>query len=172
MNHFENRGAFEYKGKPYNIAHEGGIVIAVDKNRLSPTLSRIVPDKRLVFDSNGILLPKSGRSDTNDMVSLSSPREWEKYARMFYFNEIFKMITIDTSQLIGPTLLAGNRILQDGEVLSLVPRDAVIGEQKYSWTKADAGYDYGIDTYPDEYDKDFFIRLVVNKSRGYKPALI
>ena len=168
--HFKNQGEFKYKGKPYRIAREGGIVIAKDKSRLPDTLSRVIPNQKLFFDKNGILFPRSQRSDINDMVSLSSENEWEKFARMFYFDEIFKMITVDSSQLVGPTFLAGNRILHEGEVLGLVPKEAIIGEKKFSWTKAEDGYDYGETTYHDDYDRDFYQRLVVNRTKGFKPV--
>jgi len=167
------RNVFEFKGKSYRIAHEDGIVIAIEKDKLPQTLARVIPDSPLFFDENDILMP-AGKVENrnNEMVSLARIDEWEKFARMFCLDKSFKVISVETGKLIGPTFFAGNRILKNGEILALVPKDAIVEEKRFDWAQAEDDYDYGVDDYADDYDRDFYQRLVVNRSKGLKPKEI
>ena len=162
---------FDYNGKEYRIAHEGGIVVAREKDRLPESLARVTSPRPLTFDENNILLPQNVES-TNNMVSTAYLDEWEKLARMFHFGKEFQVITINKDGLVGPTFLAGNRILIHGEILALVSKEAIKGISTYTWERAESNYDYGESKYKDDYDRDFYCRLVVNRTRGFKPVLI
>jgi hypothetical protein len=164
-----SENTFEYRGKAYRLAKEGGIVIAKEKETLPEYLTRVVPDAALDFDENDILKP---RGSNNDMVSLSTDDEWEKMARMFKFNQTFRVITVKTAAIVGPTFLAGTRILHNGEIMALVPKESITNEQRYDWQEAEEDYRYGEDAYYDEYNRDLYERLIVSRTRGFKPKPI
>lgn len=167
--HAKYADVFLYKGTEYHIAKEGGILKAIDKKELPQTLCRVVSDHNIKFDSGEVLLP-SNRDATNDMVSMAYPTEWQKFARIFYTGLDFKLITVDTSKLIGPQFVSGNRILLNGEILSLVPKESILKIEDYIWTKAEKDFDYG-ERYYEGYDLDFYKRLVLGRSRGLKPVV-
>ena len=167
--HSKRSDVFIYKGVEYHVAKEGGILISIDRSKLPSTLCRVVAEHNIKYDKQQILQP-SNKDVTNDMVSLAYPNEWQKFARIFYTGLEFKLITVDTTKLVGPQFMAGNRILKSGEILSLVPQESVIKIEDYTWTKAEKDFDYGESDYSG-YDLDFYQRLVLGRSRGFKPVV-
>lgn len=167
--HSKRADVFVYKGFEYHVAKEGGILVAIDRPALPTTLCRVVAEHNIKYDKQQVLLP-SNKDVTNDMVSMAYPNEWQKFARIFYTGLEFKLITVDTTKLVGPQFMAGNRILKNGEILSLVPQESVLKIEVYTWTKAEQGFDYGQGDY-DGYDLDFYNRLVLGRSKGLKPVV-
>jgi hypothetical protein len=158
---------FKYKGKDYRVTTEGGIVVAADRSHLPTMLSRVVTNP-IKFDKNGILSPQNPRV-TNDMVSMAHPDDWEKFARMFKFGKEFQVISIDSTGLVGPTFLAGNRLLIHDEILGLVPKSAIQEVAVYTWGPAEEDYDYQEGLFPYGYERDFYQRVVLANTRGMKP---
>ena len=162
---------FNYQGKSYRVECKGPFIEPVEKEKLPTELTRIVSSKPLVFDENGILSPRRPEN-SNDMVSASYPDEWEKLARMFHANQDFQLITFRTEDVVGPTFIAGSRVLINSEVMVLVPKKAIVKVEKFAWTKAEEDYDYGEGDYQDDYDRDLYVRTVVNRAKGLKPQLV